>query len=90
VVTKIGVQNTSLEAYTDLLYILGEKQETILNTIREHPNVSNHDIARILHWEINTVTPRVYELRNMDLVLDNGLKIDRLTGRKVMTWITAE
>jgi Mn-dependent DtxR family transcriptional regulator len=86
----MGVQPTSLEAYTDMLYQLGEKQETILEIIRTHPNVSNHDIARILKWEINRVTPRVYELRNMDLVLDNGLKIDRLTGRRVMKWISAK
>jgi len=84
------VQPTSLEAYTDLLYELGDKQQTILNIIQKHPNVSNHDIARILHWEINTVTPRVYELRNMNLVLDNGEKTDRLTNRRVMKWIIIE
>jgi len=86
----MGVQSTSLEAYTDLLYELGEKQEIVLETIQQHPNASNHDLARILHWEINCVTGRVKELREMGYVLENGEKVDRLTGRRVMKWIAAK
>ena len=84
------IRTTSLEAYTELLYTLGEKQQTILHTIKKYPNTSNHDIARILQWEINTVTPRVYELREMGYVLENGEKTDRLTGRRCMRWIAAQ
>jgi len=85
----MGVQATSIEAYSDLLYELGEKQEVVLESIQQHPNVSNHDLSRILHWEINCVTGRVKELREMGYVLENGEKVDRLTGRKVMKWISA-
>jgi len=86
----MSVQPTSLEAYTEMLFELGERQQTILETIKQYPNVSNHDLARILQWEINTVTPRVKELRDMGYVMENGDKTDRLTGRRVMKWITAE
>ena len=54
--------------------------------IMEHPGMSNHDIARFLGWEINCVTPRVNELRDMNMVDCAGEKEDRITHRKCMTW----
>jgi len=90
------VQPTSLEAYTDLLYKLGDKQQTILNIIQTHPNMSDNDLLRYLrhidpnsHWETSKITGRRNELYNMELILDNGEKIDRLTGEGCMKWIKA-
>lgn len=56
------VQSTSLEAYGIIIPELGERQQVVLDAIRDYPNVSNHDLSRILHLEINCVTPRVKEL----------------------------
>ena len=86
----MGVQPTSLEAYIELQYHLGEHQQTVLNCIKKYPNVSDNDIERITHLRINDVTGRRNELWKMGIIEYNGEKIDRLTGRKVMKWITAE
>ena len=82
------IQETSLEAYQVLIPELGELQETVYNTIIEHPGMSNHDIARYLQWEINRVTPRVKELRDKGLVWFSHYKEDSLTSRRVMCWKT--
>jgi len=80
------IQPTSLEAYDVIKPKLGDMQKQIYNIIKLNPHVSNHDISRILGWEINRVTPRVKELRNMGLVVSYCTKIDRLTKRRVMCW----
>ena len=82
------IQETSLEAYKVLEPELGELQETVYNTIIEHPGMSNHDIARYLGWEINRVTPRVKELRDKGLVILSHHKEDDITKRKVIAWKT--
>ena len=91
---EMTVQPTSLEAYTTQLYKLDNHQQLILNILQKHPNMSDNDLLRYLrltdphnHWEINKITPRRNELYNMELILDNGEKIDRLTGRRVIKWI---
>lgn len=80
------IQNTSLEAYKILIPELGTQQQIIYNVIIKHPNMSNHDIARYLHWEINRVTPRVKELRDKGLVVCRNYKEDHVTKKKVMCW----
>jgi len=80
------IQQTSLESYSAILPTLSERQQIIFEVIQRHPGMSNHDIARYLDWEINCVTPRVNELREQRVVGLHGEKIDRITGRKVLTW----
>ena len=84
------IQQTSLEAYKFILHDLGEKQQEVLDTIIRHPGMSNHDIARFLGWEINCVTPRVNELRDMGLVDLMSIKEDGITNRRVMCWESVE
>ena len=80
------IQETSLEAYEILQPELGELQETVYNVIIGHPNMSNHDIARYLGWEINCVTPRVKELRDKHIVVFSHYKVDAITNRQAMCW----
>ena len=80
------IQQTSLEAYKAILPRLSETQEIIFNVIKDHKGMSNHDISRFIGWEINTVTPRVNELRDLRMVDCYRIKVDRVTGRKCMTW----
>lgn len=82
----MGVTQTSMESFKAVVPKLSEKQQVVYDTIHDNPGMSNHDIARFLHWEINTVTPRVNELRDKGVVDYGGDKVDRLTDRKVMTW----
>ena len=80
------IQETSLEAFYDVKYKLGDMQRMILNIIKVYPGVSNKDISCICNLPINSVTPRVKELRAMGFVDFCRYKIDRRTGKRVMTW----
>lgn len=79
-------QRTSLEAYKILEPELGDRQQLVLTVINSQPNISNHEISNMLGIPINSITPRVYELRDMGLVVCSGHKIDSITKRNVMTW----
>lgn len=81
------IQETSLEAFNDIQCKMGEMQRLILNIIKVYPNVSNHEISNIIHKPINCVTPRVKELRVMGFVTQGATKVDRQTGKNVMTWV---
>jgi DNA-binding MarR family transcriptional regulator len=80
------IQSTSLEAFKVLEPELGNLQRVVYDTICEHNGMSNHDISRFLHWEINRVTPRVKELRDMGLIVCSHVRLDKVTGRNVMCW----
>ena len=80
------IQQTSMEAYESILYDLGQRQQQVYDVIEQHEGVSNLDISRILNLPINSVTPRVKELRDYDLVKFYKYKQDRITKRWVMTW----
>ena len=63
------MQDTSLSVYfREVLPDINEKQLAILRLFQETPtmNFTNWEIHDELGWEINSVTPRVYELRGLD------------------------
>lgn len=80
------IQSTSLEAYHILEPILGERQHLVFDTIKQNPGISNHELSQFLGLEINSITPRVKELRDKGLVVCCGTKKDSSTGMNVMTW----
>jgi len=80
------IQQTSLQSYQEILPDLGERQRVIYQAIRRYQPVSNGDLSRILQIPINSVTPRVKELREKYLVIRVGTKRDRLTQKTVMMW----
>ena len=80
------LQDTSLEAYKSIMPELGDMQQDVYYAIAKNPGMSNHDIARYLHIEINRVTPRVKELRDLNLIVFSHYKQDRITQRTVMCW----
>jgi hypothetical protein len=47
---------------------------------------SNRQIAEILKWPINVVTPRVLELRELGYVELAGRRADHRSGISVMHW----
>ena len=86
---KIGVQQTSLEAYKEAKRKLGDHQAIVWATIDCHGPISNKQIASILGWEINSVTPRVLELRALEQVKFAGIRLDPKTNRPEMLWSVA-
>lgn len=80
------VQQTSLWAWQDAKQTLGERQATVLEVIRNFPGCDNQWIAEKLRLPINSVTPRVYELRKLGRVKNVGQKMNIFTKRPTLRW----
>lgn len=50
------------------------RQDTVYNTIARHPGSSNQDLAVILGWSINRITPRTRELLDAGMIQVTGTK----------------
>jgi len=81
----VSVQQTSIEAYECIYDDLGDKQKMVYDVIESSDGLCNQDIAEILGWGINRVTPRVKELRDLGFVCFGGYKVNS-NGYRVMTW----
>ena len=80
------IQPTSTYAYQRILPKLGKKQKAVLDLLRAADGpMTNAEIAAALSWPINTVTPRVGELREMGLVKDYGVRACKETGNAAET-----
>ena len=79
------VQQTSLEAYEVVYDDLGNRQKEVYDIIKDNPNVCNEDIADLSNRKINCITPRVKELRDFNLIVQSGVKINN-GGFQVMIW----
>lgn len=81
------VTSTSLKAYYgDALPTLGKRHEAVLKAFMEKGPMSNSELANYLQWPINTITPRVGELREKGLVRAVREKKCPVTGRQVTEW----
>ena len=78
--------DTSIEAYYSIIGELNQRQSEIFDAIQKYKSVSNLDLSRLLQLPINSVTPRVKELRDKKLVVQDGYKIDKITERRMKTW----
>ena len=77
-------QETSKIAYETVK--IGKRQEEVLNILSEIEDANNQELAILLGWEINRVTPRVKELRDRGLVEESRRSICKLTGRPTIYW----
>ena len=79
------IRDTSLAAYGEVKLTLGARQQRVLQALKDSPvPLANREIAMNLQMEINSITPRVKELRNLDLVEEKCRKI--IMGRECMAW----
>ena len=84
------IQQTSLSAYkTEIQPTLGNRQQTVYEAIRKFPDLTNSELSAFLNWPINTVTPRVKELRDRGLVMQGKVRTCRVTGRNVIAWMVS-
>jgi len=84
-----GYQYTSALAFQSIQNNLGAKQYDVFCAISILGECNNQEIARHLGWEINRITPRVYELRGKGLVTESRRERDVVTGRLTNYWKTA-
>jgi hypothetical protein len=93
------VQDTSINAYYgEVVESLGAKHYEILKIFAANytRNFTNAELAEELRWPINTVTPRVYELRGRDknvpikrdnpIIVEVGRRACEVTGRTAIAW----
>jgi hypothetical protein len=58
----------------------------VLDMLRYFPNATNAELAAKMNWPVNRITPRILELRKMELVLDTGRRICKVTGSTAHAW----
>lgn len=82
------VADTSLHTYrTEVAPTLGERQQVVYDLLEKaHESLTNSEIAARLNWPINTVTPRIFELREAGKVMSDGKRECRCTGRTAYAW----
>ena len=79
--------NTSFEALQAISSTLSRRQSEVLECLKVYGAGTNHEIAKRMEREINTITPRILELRRKGLVSSASSKID-VTGHRAMVWVT--
>lgn len=79
------IQPTSLNAYREIAPSLGNRQREVLEFVRKRGSVSNLDISKGLELPINSITPRVKELREKGY-LQKAFVTNGLNGRPVIYW----
>ena len=65
---------------------LGIKQKCVLLCLMNDGAANNRVISTRLRWPINTVTPRVKELRDLGLVRARESVVDSVTRRSAIVW----
>ncbi len=82
-----GVQDTSFAAFRDLTDAdLNARQKTVYEVLAVMNPLSDKEIARLLNWSINCITPRRGELLEMGAIYDAGRVEDPSTGKTVHVW----
>jgi len=82
----MSMQDTSLYAWVELQPALGDRQAIVYKAIQDLGTPTNKDIAGYLGIAINSITPRVLELRKMGLVERAGT-VQQANGRPAIQWM---
>jgi len=80
------MQQTSLEAYEEIKKNLGERQRQIYEKLKELGFATNTMLSKALGLPINSITPRVFELRQLKLVGVSHIDKCPITGRRAIFW----
>lgn len=80
-----NIQQTSLLAFSEIRNDLGPRQAAVADCIAAFGPMNNKEVARRLKWEINSVTPRVLELRQKQVVKLSRVDVSA-EGRRVNFW----
>lgn len=78
------IQQTSMAAYLEVKPKMGRNQKLVLEALEEIYPATNKQIAKHLGWEINSVTPRILELRAKRKVVKAYQDLDG--GRQANFW----
>ncbi len=98
---KTKMQDTSLTAYVHLQPNIGAAQAAVYAEFQTHSDLNrlnhewaigltNREAAFLLGWDINRVTGRCKELRDVGLVEKHETRLCRVTGQKAIAWKVKE
>jgi predicted transcriptional regulator len=79
------LQDTTIQAYDSIRAHLNEKQRKVRYVLQKFGAMDNESIAKWLEWPINTVTPRIKEMRDLGEVIEAGYTTTK-SGRKAHLW----
>jgi len=82
----MGIQQTSLEAWEEVRYNLGEKQKLVYEALKFLRTANDKMIAKRLNWPINCITNRRGELVRRRLVGVSFVGPDLFSGRNTIYW----
>jgi len=85
----MDLQATTLESWIKIQPEIGRRQKQILDVLSIKP-MSNREISKFTTLPINSITPRVHELRKKGLVKACGEVFDGQTKRNVIVWKVEE
>lgn len=80
------IQQTSLEAFEEVKKELGKRQQQVYDWLKYFGPATNNMISNSIKLPINSITPRVYELRKKKLVGVSHIDKCPSTGRKAIWW----
>lgn len=83
------MNQASIDSYYSIEDISDRQREVYL-AIRAHGPVTNRELCSILRLPINSITGRVRELVQRNMVTSFGKRYDAVTDRNVNEWITVE
>ena len=83
---KHKTKPTSILAYSQILEELGDRQTEVFKVLRKLKSASNFQISKELHLPINSVVPRIHELRSFGIVRQHKKDICPETNRLVIYW----
>lgn len=85
-----NVQTTSLFTYMNIVKpTLGKRQRIVLEKLQERENMTNLEIAESLNLPINSITPRVFELRKLGYVYESKRRVCKISGYIAIAWMAA-
>ena len=85
--TQTQMSYTSIKAYHEEIQpTLGKRQAQILEVLKIFKSVTNTELSKAIQWPINTVTPRIKELRDKGLVELASVRNCAITGRTAKAW----
>ena len=81
------ISNTSLKVFFEkILPTLGHRQRLVFGELTRVGESTNKELANLLHCDPCSVTGRVKELRDRNLVILHCERQCRVTGEKVKCW----
>ena len=66
------MNQNSLDAYRKQQEVRGSCRRAVYEEIKKHKAITAKEIAKKLGWPINTVTPRLCELRERGMIVEGG------------------